>query len=181
MFGALSKANCFGPLGPCLWPAWRRVCLLALALAVAPALAGCEGGNFGAPRMPADYAGLWTSTSGNNLMTCSGKIIDQPFEPFTVLLRAGTGTSLDLIEVDQADLVTPVCTYHFTVSGNRATLTDTQSCTVDDGSGTTFTTTYSQDALVLSANTVTLDETSVLDDSDGCHNEATRRYVRGRP
>jgi hypothetical protein len=143
--------------------------------------AGCAGGDAGAPTSPADFEGLWTSVSGFNLLRCSGKPIDQPFEIFTILLRTGTGPSLDLVEVDQTDLVTPICVYHFVVSGNRASLDGTQSCVTDDGAGGSFTTTYTVDQLTLSANTMTLNETSALDSSDDCHTDATRRYIRGRP
>jgi hypothetical protein len=172
-----------GGRGLCVRERASAITASAVLIAVLSTLvsAGCVGGDAGTPTTPADFAGLWTSTSGFNLLRCSGKPIDQPFEPFTILMNAGSGHDLDLVEVDQTDFVTPVCVYHLTVSGNQASLKGAQTCTLDDGAGGSFTTTYTADSLTLSANAMTLDETSSLDDSDDCHVDATRRYVRGRP
>jgi hypothetical protein len=172
-----------GGRGFCLRARSRAITASAVWITVLSTLvsAGCAGGDPGAPITPADFAGLWTSFTGFNLLRCSGKPIDQPFDPFTILMQAGTGQDLDLVEVEQTDFVTPVCVYHLTVSRNQASLKGTQSCTVDDGAGGSFTTTYTADSLTLSTNSMMLDEVSSLDDSVDCHVDATRRYVRGRP
>lgn len=116
-----------------------------IGLGLICAAAACGGGGSGEDRVEA-FIGSWTAASGMSTLDCDNNEFDSS-EPLSGTTMFMAGTDSDLVEVN-ADATADCPAVKFNVSGSKASITGSKTCT-DIGDGVTVVLTYSTYDLTL--------------------------------